>query len=93
MLALKMVIYVYNELKHHESVDISIDYYEEAPDRYDQVKGAIDSLGDSYRQLLKLFYFENQTWDTIASRLGYASASSARNQKYKCLKKIRKKIF
>jgi hypothetical protein len=41
---------------------------------------------------LKSYYYKNQSWDEIASSLGYASAASARNQKYKCLERIRKTL-
>jgi hypothetical protein len=49
-------------------------------------------LGDPCKELLECFYYKNLSWSEIASRLGYSSAASARNQKYKCLERIRKAV-
>jgi len=68
--------------------DISVHFYN-TPDIFDHVAAAIDVLGDPCKQLLECFYYKNMSWDEIASSLGYANAASARNQKYKCLEKIR----
>ncbi len=72
--------------------DLDIDYrdYEEHLDKYEQYAAAIEMLGETCRKLLELCYYQNMGWNEIASQLGYASAGSARNQKYKCLERIRK---
>jgi len=80
------------DLKRYDTVDISVDYYEEEPDMFELVSKAIDLLGDPCKQLLELFYFENHSWESIASIMSYSSAASARNQKYKCLERIKKQI-
>ena len=65
---------------------------EEKPDEYENIACAIGRLGAGCQKLLNLFYYEQQSWETIAEQLGYTSAANARNQKYKCLEKIRKMI-
>lgn len=69
--------------------DITFIGNDTAPDIFDNVIAAIESLGDPCKQLLECFYYQNLTWDEIASSLGYSNAASARNQKYKCLERIR----
>lgn len=46
---------------------------------------ALDELGDRCRELLVLFYHAGVTLKNIASRMGYRSENTAKNQKYKCL--------
>lgn len=65
---------------------------EPAPDVFESVNKALSTLGEPCRQLLECFYYENLSWVEIASSLGYSNAASARNQKYKCLERIRKTV-
>ncbi|HEY5590331.1 MAG TPA: sigma-70 family RNA polymerase sigma factor [Paludibacter sp.] len=65
---------------------------EEKPDDYEVIAHAISNLGENCQKLLTYFYYDNQSWETIADKLGYSTAANARNQKYKCLEKIRSVI-
>lgn len=71
--------------------EISIPTYT-TPDVFENVASAINSLGDPCRKLLECFYYKNMSWKEIASSLGYVNAASARNQKYKCLERIKNKV-
>lgn len=77
------------DLEQHNAVDISADYYTEEPEDYERVNSAISGLGKPCKELLELFYFENHSWETIAMVMGYSSPASAKNQKYKCLQRVR----
>ena len=81
----------YDEFSRIE-LDITFAGNDTMPDIFENVAIAIDSLGDPCKKLLECFYYQNLSWDAIAEQLGYSNASSARNQKYKCLEKIRKMI-
>jgi RNA polymerase sigma factor (sigma-70 family) len=74
--------------EEYNSNEISVHFYY-TPEIFDNVVTAIDALGDPCKQLLECFYYKNMSWDKIASSLNYANAASARNQKYKCLERIR----
>ena len=50
---------------------------------------ALKQLGDNCKTLLNLFYFERKSMDEISQKMNLASAS-ARNQKYRCMEKLRK---
>ena len=78
-----------------DDVRYDIDYIDSdnMPDDYDIMEQAISKLGEGCQQLLNLFYYEQRGWKTIADNLGYTSAANARNQKYKCLEKIRNMII
>jgi RNA polymerase sigma factor (sigma-70 family) len=58
----------------------------------DAVNIAVSQLGNPCKSLLELFYYHNYTWEQIADELGYISAASARNQKYKCMERIREMV-
>ena len=73
----------------YTNAEITVAGFEYTPDIYEYVKIAIETLGDPCKQLLELHYYKNLGWAEIASKLGYANAASARNQKYKCLERIR----
>jgi RNA polymerase sigma factor (sigma-70 family) len=77
--------------KEHFTNDFSICFYS-TPDIYENVNSEINKLGDPCQQLLECYYYKQMSWEEIATKLGYASAASARNQKYKCLERIRSKI-
>lgn len=78
--------YLYNEL------DINCYNYDVQPDNFEQYTAAIESLGETCRKLLECYYYQKISWEEIANQLGYATAGSARNQKYKCLERIRKQL-
>ena len=71
---------------------VSTEYYDEEPDNYEKVSHVISTLGNPCKELLELFYYKNIPWETIAILKNYASPASARNQKYKCLEKVKKQL-
>ncbi len=73
-------------------VDIAIPILDKTPDIYEDVSNAINSLGDPCKQLLECFYYKKLSWDEISDSLGYSNAASARNQKYKCLERIKSNV-
>jgi RNA polymerase sigma factor (sigma-70 family) len=64
----------------------------EKPDHYARVAEVMDRIGEPCKALLEWFYYRQKDWESIASALGYKDAASARNQKYKCLEKIRSRV-
>lgn len=50
---------------------------------------ALAQLGEPCAGLLKRFYFNKASMKEIASTMGYSSVASAKNQKYKCINRLR----
>ncbi len=67
-------------------------YFEEIPGDYEKVAAVLEQMGDPCKSLLENFYFNQLSWNAIAEKMGYSNAGSARNQKYKCIERIRKMV-
>ncbi|MCF1421020.1 RNA polymerase sigma factor [Mangrovimonas futianensis] len=50
---------------------------------------AFSELGNRCRQLLQLFYLKDWSFKVIAIHMQFKSEKIAKNQKYKCLKKVK----
>jgi len=62
------------------------------PDCYDIITDWLKGLSERCNELIEKRMYEGQDWNTIADSMRYSSAANARNQIYKCLEKIRKKL-
>jgi hypothetical protein len=54
---------------------------------------AIGSLGEPCKSLIEAFYIQKRNMQDIASQFGYTNADNAKNQKYKCLMRLKKLFF
>lgn len=56
------------------------------------IKKSIDLLGEPCQTILVQYYYFKQTMKEIAQMLHYTNADNAKNQKYKCLIRLKKMI-
>ena len=49
----------------------------------------LELLGNPCRRLLELYYYHKRNMQQIAEEMGYKNENSTKNQKYKCLEKLR----
>ena len=54
---------------------------------------ALGSLGEPCKGLLEAFYLQKKDMTDIAASFGYTNADNAKNQKYKCLMRLKKLFF
>lgn len=54
---------------------------------------ALNSLGEPCKSLLEGFYIKDLDMQTLAKEFGYTNADNAKNQKYKCLMRLKKLFF
>lgn len=59
-------------------------------EKYELVSIALKNLGKPCSTLLQYFYFEQNSMEEIATKMDYKNPESAKNQKYKCIKRLRK---
>ena len=50
----------------------------------------LNKLGDPCRKLLVLYYYHKKSMEEISEIMNYSNSNSAKNQKYKCLKRLKK---
>jgi hypothetical protein len=54
---------------------------------------ALASIGEPCKSLLEAFYLQKRNMSEIAGNFGYTNADNAKNQKYKCLMRLKKLFF
>ncbi len=54
---------------------------------------ALGSLGEPCKSLLESYYLQKKGMTEIAESFGYTNADNAKNQKYKCLVRLKKLFF
>ena len=54
---------------------------------------AIGNLGEPCKSLLEAYYLRKMNMQEIAFSFGYTNAENAKNQKYKCLMRLKKIFF
>ena len=79
---LQETVPVEGELERHAQHDLDFQVMEQS----------LNNLGEPCRSLLKAYYLEMKSMVEIAGDFGYTNADNAKNQKYKCLMRL-KKIF
>ena len=71
--------------------DVSV--HEKKNQDYEQMESAMAGLGEPCRSLLEAFYLQRRSMHEIADSFGYTNADNAKNQKYKCLVRLKKLFF
>jgi RNA polymerase sigma factor (sigma-70 family) len=54
---------------------------------------SLQALGEPCRSILLDFYIHDFSMEIISEKFGYTSADNAKNQKYKCLQRLKKLFF
>ena len=65
----------------------------ESEDRYQALALALASLGEPCSNIMRDFYINKSSMEEITEKFGYTNADNAKNQKYKCLKRLKKLFF
>lgn len=75
------------------NVEEEMDVHEQQNLDFLMMEKAISSLGEPCKSLLEAFYMQKRNMQEIASSFGYTNADNAKNQKYKCLMRLKKLFF
>ncbi|HWB91804.1 MAG TPA: sigma-70 family RNA polymerase sigma factor [Puia sp.] len=73
-------------------VEEELERHEQRSRDFQLMETSLGSLGEPCKSLLVAYYFGNKSMVEIAGDFGYTNADNAKNQKYKCLMRL-KKIF
>jgi RNA polymerase sigma factor (sigma-70 family) len=66
---------------------------EESEKRFVFMGKSLDGLGEPCRSIIEDFYIQDLSMEDIRTKHGYTSAENAKNQKYKCLQRLKKIFF
>jgi RNA polymerase sigma factor (sigma-70 family) len=75
------------------AVEEEIEEHDRINNEYQVMEKAIGSLGEPCKSLLEAYYLEKRNMQEIATSFGYTNADNAKNQKYKCLMRLKKIFF
>jgi RNA polymerase sigma factor (sigma-70 family) len=57
---------------------------------FSTAKSALEKLGQPCHKLVELFYYERKSMEEISALMNYKNAETAKNQKCKCMARLRK---
>lgn len=66
---------------------------EEKESDFKRMEASMNKLGEPCRTLLEDYYVNKLTMTAISEKFGYTNADNAKNQKYKCLMRLKKLFF
>lgn len=74
-------------------VEDEIEAQEQKNTEFLTMEKALMSLGEPCKSLLEAYYLQKKNMTDIAGNFGYTNAENAKNQKYKCLMRLKKLFF
>lgn len=74
-------------------VEDEIENHEMRNNQFVMMEKAMMSLGEPCKSLLEAYYLQKRKMTEIAGSFGYTNADNAKNQKYKCLMRLKKIFF
>ncbi len=88
-------VFLIKEDEEGEIADVSEDlslHHQKEKD-FEKVNQSLESLGEPCATLINDFYVQKLSMDEIAEKFGYTNSDNAKNQKYKCLQRLKKYFF
>jgi RNA polymerase sigma factor (sigma-70 family) len=87
--------YLIREEDESVLADVSgdVEHHVKRESEYEKVEKGLESLGEPCATLIRDFYVKKLSMDDIAEKFGYTNADNAKNQKYKCLQRLKKHFF
>lgn len=78
-----------------ELIDVEDDLamHEQQNEEFHLMEKAMKQLGEPCKSLLEDYYLNEKRMTDIADSFGYTNADNAKNQKYKCLLRLKKLFF
>lgn len=74
-------------------VDGDTQHHEEQERQFGVMGDALAQLGEPCRSLIEDYYIRTQSMQDITAKFGYTNTDTAKNQKYKCLQRLKKIFF
>lgn len=75
------------------TVDEDMEDHEKLTQQYLIMRTAMGKIGEPCKSLIEAYYVHHKNMQEIAGFFGYTNADNAKNQKYKCLVRLKKLFF
>ena len=75
------------------AVEEDLEAHDNISNQLSLMQDALLKIGEPCKSLLEAYYFNKQQMSDIAKDFGYTNADNAKNQKYKCLMRLKKLFF
>lgn len=75
------------------SVEDDIEMQKKRNAEFSIMERALASMGEPCKSLLEGYYLKKMDMQALAKEFGYTNADNAKNQKYKCLMRLKKMFF
>ena len=75
------------------SITEDVERYEHRTVDFELMEKALQNLGEPCKALLESNYLQKKNMSEVAQEVGYTNADNAKNQKYKCLMRLKKIFF
>jgi len=82
-----------NNLEETIPVEDDLEHHDQRGGELQMMEKAMMSLGEPCKSLLEAYYLQKKNMTEIAGNFGYTNADNAKNQKYKCLMRLKKLFF
>lgn len=80
-------------LEETVAVEEDLELHEKRNAEFAIMDRALNSLGEPCKSLLEGYYLKRMGMQELAENFGYTNADNAKNQKYKCLMRLKKLFF
>ena len=75
------------------SVEADMEEFKQKDAAFAIMDRALNSLGEPCKSLLEGYYLNKKGMQELAAEFGYTNSDNAKNQKYKCLMRLKKLFF
>ncbi|MFN6038635.1 MAG: RNA polymerase sigma factor [Bacteroidota bacterium] len=76
-----------------EDIASAIEAYEQRQEEIESMTIGLNQLGEPCKTLITDFYYKKLDMEEIAEKFGYTNSDNAKNQKYKCLQRLKKIVL
>lgn len=83
---------IHEELEEKATED-TLEAQQEKDRQFQMMEQAMGKLGEPCKTILEDYYIHHRSMQEISERFGYTNAENAKNQKYKCLMRLKKLFF
>ena len=82
-----------NGVEETVTVDEDLELHDQRNTDFQMMEKDLAGNGEPCKSLLEAFYIQKRNMADIAGSFGYTNADNAKNQKYKCLMRLKKLFF